>query len=84
MTDDKKKNDEVKDVDHGEELEITKRDRDAAEGDQTPLQMRDVNEDDLPDPAQEGRGYVASGIDPAHVQQPDTEDNAPKGTLPGV
>lgn len=82
MTDEK--DDDVKDVDHGEELEVTKRDREAAEGDQTPAQMRDVDPDAIPDPAEAGRGYVVSGIDPAHVQQPDTEDNAPKGTLPGV
>lgn len=73
---------ETKSVDHGDELAITEQDREAAEGDQTPLQMRNVDEDNLiPD---EGETYVASGIDPAHVQTPETEENTPKGTLPGV
>lgn len=71
------------DMDHGDKLDVEKNDE-KADKDPTPLQMRDVDEDAMPDPSKEGRGYVVSGIDPAHVQQDGTQDNAPKGTLPGV
>ena len=81
---DKIETEKATEVDHGAKLKVAEADEAAAGDDLTPMQSRDVKTDDIPDPSEAGKGYVASGIDPAHVQQPETEGKEPKGTLPGM